>query len=128
MLFKAQVVTKASQKFDFETEKLNVPASDGRRTILSNHMAIILPLNMGVIETDNGGLQHYAVDEGILYFENNEAKIITDNFIKVSDINIDEVNSKLREYEDVEAEMTSTEQKQYKWYKNLQDAYNKYKK
>lgn len=128
MLFKAQVVTKASQKFDIETEKLNVPSSDGRRTILSNHMAIMLPLNMGVIETDNGGLQHYAVDEGILYFENNEAKIITDNFIEVSDINIDEVNSKLREYEDVEADMKATELKQYKWYKNLQDAYNKYKK
>lgn len=133
MLFKAEFVTKSGETLSLETEKLNVLASDGRRTILSNHMAIMLPLDLGVIETSNDGLHHYVVDEGILYFEDNNAKIITDNFIDVDKIDISEVNDYVEEslkiLEDVtdNLERLSTKRK-YKWYKALQEAYNKYKR
>ena len=133
MLFKAEFVTKSGETLSLETEKLNVLASDGRRTILSNHMAIMLPLDLGVIETSNDGLHHYVVNEGILYFEDNNAKIITDNFIDVDKIDISEVNDYVEEsskiLEDVtdNLERLSTKRK-YKWYKALQEAYNKYKR
>lgn len=132
MLFKAEFVTKAGYKFVTETEKLNVPASDGRRTILSNHMAIMLPLKPGTVETDNNGLHHYVVDDGVLYFEDNNAKIITDNFVDVSGIDINEVNKKLDEAEQMFNESDDNlvklkAEKQLKWYKELKEAYNRYK-
>ena len=133
MLFKAEFVTKSGDTLSIETGKHNVPASDGRRTILSNHMAIMLPLRLGVIETLNNGLHYYVVDEGILYFEDNYAKILTDNFAEVAEIRIDEVNGKLEETELIfnEAEdnlVKISAKKQLGWYRELKEAYNRYKK
>ena len=51
MLFKLDLITYKGIYRTIETEKLNVPTSEGRRTILSNHMPIMMPLAMGVIET-----------------------------------------------------------------------------
>ncbi|MBQ1534648.1 MAG: F0F1 ATP synthase subunit epsilon, partial [Erysipelotrichaceae bacterium] len=63
--------------------------SEGRRTILSNHMPIMMPLAMGVIETSkNGKLSHFAVNNGIMYFESNQAAIIADSVLDVDDIDI----------------------------------------
>lgn len=89
MLFKANLITYKGVIYRIETEKLNVPTSDGRRTILSNHMPIILPLEMGVIETSNNGkLSHFAVNNGVLYFKNNEAEIVADSILDVEDIDV----------------------------------------
>ncbi|MBQ1533186.1 MAG: hypothetical protein IIZ64_00020, partial [Erysipelotrichaceae bacterium] len=73
MLFKVDLITYKGIYRTIETEKLNVPTSEGRRTILSNHMPIMMPLAMGVIETSkNGKLSHFAVNNGIMYFESNQ--------------------------------------------------------
>lgn len=133
MLFKAEFVTKSGETLSIETEKLNVLASDGRRTILSNHMAIMLPLELGVIETQNNGLHHYVVDSGILYFEDNSAKILTDDFMDVDKIEIEMVNSELKEAEEILNNTTDnlvrlSAGRKYKWYKTVQEAYNKYKR
>ena len=89
MLFKVDLITYKGIYRTIETEKLNVPTSEGRRTILSNHMPIMMPLAMGVIETSKDGkLSHYAVNNGIMYFEDNQAAIIADSVLDVDEIDI----------------------------------------
>ena len=92
MQFKTDFVTHRGVYRTIMTEKLNVPATDGRRTILSNHAPIMIPLEIGIIETiENGKLKHYAVNGGILYFRDNYAKIASYNVIDVEEIDVDEV-------------------------------------
>ena len=89
MLFKVDLITDKGVYRTIETEKLNVPTSEGRRTILSNHMPIVMPLSMGVIETCKDKiLSHFAVNNGVMYFENNQAVIIADSVLDVEDIDI----------------------------------------
>ncbi|MCR5096039.1 MAG: ATP synthase F1 subunit epsilon [Erysipelotrichaceae bacterium] len=90
MLFKVDFVTYEGVYKTIETEKLNIPTSEGRRTILSNHMPLIIPMQIGVIETcKDGVLSHYAVNNGVLYFKDNEAEVIADSVIDVEEIDVD---------------------------------------
>ena len=77
MKFRADFITYLGVYRSIETEKLNIPSSQGRRTILSNHMPIMIPMGIGTIETlEDGELKHYVVNNGVLYFENNVAEIV----------------------------------------------------
>ncbi len=87
MEFTAHFVTYKGTYRDVETEKLNVPTTDGRRTVLSNHMPIMMPLENGVVETSSQGvINRFAITEGMMMFENNEATILCDEIIAVEDI------------------------------------------
>lgn len=89
MDFAVDLITYRGVYKKINTAKLNVPCIDGRRTILSNHMPVILPLDNGVIETnEEGKLRHYAVSEGMLYFENNKATIICDVIEDIEKVDI----------------------------------------
>ena len=89
MLFDTDLVTYRGLVKTIQTDKLNVPAIDGRRTILSNHMPIMIPLESGIIETNNEGiLSHYVITEGMLYFENNKATIVCDIIEDIETIDI----------------------------------------
>ena len=101
MLFKVDFITYEGVYRTIETEKLNIPTTEGRRTILSNHMPIIIPLSIGVIETANGNeVSQYAVNNGVLYFKNNVAEIVADSVIDVEDIKIDEILKEKAEAEE----------------------------
>lgn len=87
MDFKVQFVTYRGVYRNISTEKLTVPSIDGRRTILSNHMPIMLALEVGRIETiENGQLRHYAITDGMMYFEDNEATVVCDTVFCEEDI------------------------------------------
>jgi len=91
MLFKTDLITYEGVYRTIETEKLNLPTSEGRRTILANHMQIMMPLQIGIIETkENGVLKHYAVNGGVLYFKDNVAEIVADSIVDVEEIDIEE--------------------------------------
>ena len=91
MLFKTDLITYEGVYRTIETEKLNLPTSEGRRTILANHMQIMMPLQIGIIETkENGVLKHYAVNGGVLYFKDNVAEIVADSILDVAEIDIEE--------------------------------------
>ena len=83
------------------TEKLNIPTKEGRRTILSNHMETMFPVSVGVIETkEDNDLRHYAITEGILYFKDNKATLICDQILRVDDINVDMAMINLKKAEE----------------------------
>lgn len=105
MLFKVDLITYRGVYRTVETEKLNIPTSEGRRTILSNHMPIMIPITVGVIETANKNeLSHYAINSGVLYFENNVAEIVADSIVDVAEIDVELARREKKKYEDRIAE------------------------
>ena len=91
MEFKTDLITYNGVYRTIMTEKLNLPTSEGRRTILANHMPIMMPLQIGVIETkEAGALKHYAINGGVLYFKDNVAEIVADSIVDVEEIDIEE--------------------------------------
>ena len=91
MQFKTDLITYNGVYRSFMTSKLNIPTSEGRRTILANHMPIMIPLEIGVIETEEDGvLRHYAGNGGVLYFRDNVAEIVADTCMDVEEIDIEE--------------------------------------
>ncbi len=98
MLFDADLLTYRGIYKTIKTDKLNIPTCDGRRTILSNHMPIMIPLIDGLIETnENGELCHYAISDGMLYFEDNKAKIICDVIEDIKSVDVKIYEKKLEE-------------------------------
>lgn len=105
MLFKTDFITYRGIYQTIETEKLNIPTSEGRRTILSNHMPIMIPITAGVIETANKGvLSHYVINRGVLYFEDNVAEIVGDSIVDVAEIDVNLAKSEKQKYEERIAE------------------------
>lgn len=98
MLFDCDLVTYRGLLKTIQTDKLNIPAIDGRRTILSNHMPTMIPIELGVVETSvNGKLSHYAVSEGFVYFENNKATIVCDLIEDIDNVDIKKYEQRLIE-------------------------------
>lgn len=98
MVFDTDLVTYRGLIKTIQTEKLNIPAIDGRRTILSNHMPVMIPIELGVIETvNNGVLSHFAVSEGLVYFENNKATVICDVIEDLSNVDIDYYENRIKD-------------------------------
>lgn len=96
MVFEVEFVTFRGVYRNIKTEKLNVPTEDGRRGILSNHMPIVLPLSVGVVDTSLDKKEdHYAISNGILTFENNKATILSDSIIDVKDIETSKAEQQL---------------------------------
>ena len=101
MKFKTDLITYEGVYRSIMTEKLNIPTSEGRRTILANHMPIMIPLEIGVIETDEeDGLRHYAANGGVLYFKDNVAEIVADVIVDVMEIDIEKARKEKAKEED----------------------------
>lgn len=72
-----------------QTDRLNVPTPEGRRGIRTDHMPIMLPIEIGVVTTrENGVEKKYTVSDGMLYFEHNEATFLLDTVEDVAEIDI----------------------------------------
>ena len=93
-MFKIRVYTYKGLFWEMEADSINLPTPDGRRGVLPNHMPIMLPVDVGVVDiVVNGQTEKYTIAEGIFYFENNEAILISDNVENVKDINIEETRA-----------------------------------
>lgn len=70
-------------KYDtVNADKLIVETSDGQRTLLSNHMPVMLILLPGDIRVVyEGKTSKYTITAGVLHFENNSATILTDEIV-----------------------------------------------
>lgn len=76
-MFRLRIMTPAGVYFDEDVVRINIKSTDGRRTILPNHMPLVLPTDIGSlsIKTSNESHQYFAF-EGIFTFENNEADLM----------------------------------------------------
>ncbi len=93
-MFKVQLYTYKGLYRELEADSINLPTPDGRRGVLSNHMPIMLPVSLGIVDmVVEGKPCSYTVADGVFYFDNNEAILISDNIEDVRDINIEEVRA-----------------------------------
>ena len=80
-----------------QADKINVPSADGRRAILPNHVSVIIPLDIGVLNvTVNQQELYFAISNGMLLFENNTATILSDSNIDVDDIEQERIEKKVK--------------------------------
>ena len=78
MKLKLKIITLEGVYLEKEVDLLNVVTTDGKITILANHLPLIANLKISVMYIKEEGLIiKYALAGGVLYVENNEAKIIT---------------------------------------------------
>jgi len=90
-MFDLKMVTYEGLYKQAEVESINVPTNDGRRGILPNHMPIILTLCVGVVavKVADGSVSRYTVGDGVLYFEDNKAILLSDVIEDVASIDVD---------------------------------------
>lgn len=75
-MFKLNMLTIDGKKYNGEVSRISLPTSDGIRTILANHMDIVVPIEIGKIRLirDNS-TEEVAVSEGIFKFSDNIAHL-----------------------------------------------------
>lgn len=83
------VVTPVGRYRELETEILNIKTIDGQRGILPNHVPTVLVLDIGkMVIVNDGKREDYAVGGGIVYFDDNHAKILVDSIESQEEINV----------------------------------------
>ena len=89
-MFTLELVTYKGIYKTMEVQSINLPTPDGRRGILPNHMAIMLPVSIGVLSiTSEAGVKKYTVSEGVFFFENNKGTLLADSIEDVEYIDIE---------------------------------------
>ncbi|MDO5439908.1 MAG: F0F1 ATP synthase subunit epsilon [Erysipelotrichaceae bacterium] len=89
-MIKVKLVTPDGVYKETEATMINCCSTDGWRGILSNHMPIVLMLQISRLElVNNNQKEQYAIAGGMLYFENNEATILVDSIESKEDIDIE---------------------------------------
>ena len=64
-----------------EYERISLPTNDGIRTILNNHMDVVVPIEIGEVKLINGKeTKEVIVSEGIFNFEENKAQLLVRTF------------------------------------------------
>ncbi len=85
-----EIVTPNGLYKTFETSILNVVTIDGERGILPKHTPLVTMLQVSKLSSvENGVKKEYAISGGLLYFENDVAKILTDSIEAKEDIDLE---------------------------------------
>ncbi len=94
MMIHVRIVTPKGIYKEFDTPILNIPTVDGERGLLPNHMPLVTMLTIGVMSSDeNGQRNYYAVTNGLFYFRDNVAEIMTDTIENREEIDLDRATS-----------------------------------
>lgn len=76
-MFRLKISTPKGVYYDEDVKSINIKSVDGQRTILPNHMALVMPTDLGLlkINLDKSELRLFAY-EGIFTFEKNVANLM----------------------------------------------------
>ena len=93
-----EIVTPIGIYKKFDTPILNVETIDGNRGILVKHTPLVTMLKVGKLSSiENNVRCEYSISGGLLYFENDVAKILTDSIEFKDDIDEERaINAKER--------------------------------
>lgn len=79
-MFKVKFYTPNGLFKEVDADILNVVTNDGQRGILENHMSIVAPLVISKLEVRlKDKTDYYAISSGMLFFKDNEAKVIVES-------------------------------------------------
>lgn len=104
-MIRVRIVTPKGVYKETDTEILNVLTIDGQQGILTNHLPVVTILKTGVINMEeNGKRENYFCGDGVLYFRDAKAEILTDLVQHASEIDAEQA-----EKDRLEAESALTE-------------------
>lgn len=80
-MFDLVVLSHYGKMSPYQIKSINLPTSDGQRTILSRHMEVYVEVDIGVVVIKtNEGEKRFSVSEGIFHFKDNQAALIVTTF------------------------------------------------
>ncbi len=99
--FNLRIITPEGVQFDQPINSLETTTFKGRIGIYANHVNLIALLkpNVLVLKVKNNQKEEYIVTSGSLFFENNEARIITQNFIDLKKVDVNAINNEIAKAE-----------------------------
>ena len=90
MMIHVRIITPKGIYKEFDTPILNIPTVDGERGLLPNHMPLVTMLQIGAMSSiEDGQRNYYATFNGLFYFRDNVAEIMTDTIENSKDIDLD---------------------------------------
>ena len=95
--FNLKVITPDGIKYNDQVICLETTTTNGRIGVYANHTNLIALLkpNIFSLKEKNNKYIKYAITSGYLFFENNEAKILTNYFEDINNINKGEINQQI---------------------------------
>jgi F-type H+-transporting ATPase subunit epsilon len=88
-MFIVKIVTPEAPVRTFESSQINIVTPSGEMGILSNHMPLVTMLNISIMSSiHNNKREKYSVAGGVLFFNNNEATILSDAVEHEGDIDL----------------------------------------
>lgn len=113
-MFSLTMLTSDGKEYNEEIDRISLPTADGVRTILENHMDIVVPVEIGEVklikekESDT-----VVVSEGIFNFSKNDAHLFVRTFEFASEIDKERAErAKKRAEERLEDELTLKEMRE----------------
>lgn len=78
-MMQVKIITPMGLYKTCEATQINAASVEGEFGLLSNHMPLVCMLQISKMDIINGDTKKtYAIAGGMLYFENNEVRILTD--------------------------------------------------
>lgn len=110
-MFELNMLTIDGKKYKGEVSRISLPTSDGIRTILANHMDIVVPIEIGQIKLiRENDREEVAVSEGIFKFSDNVAHLFVRTYEFADEIDEERAQrAKERAEQKLETEDTSRE-------------------
>lgn len=86
-MFKLDIITPKGIYDQVEIDSITLPGIDGQRTVLPNHMAIVVPIEVGIMFYKVKGKEtKFFVSEGLFTFENNQATLLVNTVEREDEI------------------------------------------
>lgn len=80
-MFELTMLTTDGKKHETKTARISLPTEDGVRTILANHMPIVIPIEIGEVRLIDGkDSETVVVSEGIFNFKGNKGHLFVRTF------------------------------------------------
>lgn len=94
--FNVIVNTIEGKTVTFQMSAIILPTSDGNRTVLANHMEVVVEVVPGILQMiSNQKKQRYFVSEGIFHFKQNQATLLCDAFESEAEIDVERAKKSL---------------------------------
>jgi len=107
-MFKLDIITPKGVYEQVEIDRITLPSIDGQRTVLANHMALVIPIEIGIMFYQKDGKKtHFFVSEGLFTFEDNEATLLVNTVEREDEIDFnraerakERAEKRIQEYHD----------------------------
>ncbi|QIK69738.1 ATP synthase F1 subunit epsilon [Erysipelothrix sp. HDW6C] len=109
-MFAVKILTPHGIYDTIQIDSITLPSTEGQRTVLENHMPLIMSLEIGVMYIKRGDTrQNYAISEGIFTFNANEGILLLDTIESEADVDFERADrARQRAVERIQSQSDTT--------------------